>query len=301
MVTPLLVLGRCVAPNSLPYRMNRVNRLPRTAGWVKKLAMASRRATRRLSSVVTTHVRLGGALLPADLTQRWRDASIATVWRRASDWDHQAADDLAYAVAIGDDPRDSAWNLGRARGEIGVGIEETLDDVGCLYRVLGPHDPPPTVVRALAGGWADAQAGAVVTGPCRDPESGLPTAQYLAVRLTEAAASPDPGHLVVVDVAAGSVAPPVRLARSAAVGAALTGTYGAGHPMAALGGGVFAVLEHGRPGELDLTPLLRREIQARVSDEPLRSATRCPVRIRRVEVPRDVDEAEALTSRLSRS
>lgn len=246
-------------------------------------------------------MRLGGALLPADLTQRWRQASLATVWRRASDWDHQAADDLAYAVAIGDDPRDSAWNLGRARGEIGVGIEEALDDVGCLYRVMGPHDPPPTVVRALAGGWADAQAGAVVAGPCRDPESGLPTAQYLAVRLTEAALAPDSGHLVVVDVAAGAVEPPVRLARSAAVGAALRCTYGVGHPMAALGGGVFAVLEHGGADELDLTPVLRREIQARVADEPLRSATRCPVRLRRVEVPRDVDAAELLVSCLSRS
>ncbi|MBD8057860.1 hypothetical protein IC607_02630 [Cellulomonas sp. JH27-2] len=249
---------------------------------------------------MTTHVRLGGALLPADLTQRWRDASIATVWRRASDWDHQAADDLAYAVAIGDDPRDSAWNLGRARGEIGVGIEEALDDVGCLYRVLGPHDPPPTVVRALAGGWADAQAGAVVAGPCRDPESGLPTGQYLAVRLAEAAQHPEPGRLLVVDVAARAVTPPVRLARSAAVGAALTSTYGSGHPMAALGGGVFAVLERGGLDDVDLTPVLRREIQARVADEPVRSATRCPVRIRSVDVPHDADEAELLVARLSR-
>ena len=40
----------------------------------------------------------------------------------------------------------------------------------------------------------------------------------------------------------GTVDPFTRAARSAAVGAALTTTYGEGHPMATLGGGVFAIL-----------------------------------------------------------
>ena len=250
---------------------------------------------------MTTPARLGSATLPADLAARWRARSLASIWLRASDWDHPTVDHMAYAVAIGDDPRDSAWNLGQARGEIGVGIEETIDDVACLYHALGPHHPPPTVLRALCAGWAEAQAGAVVAGSCRDPESGLPTAQYLAVRLAEACAEPEPGRLVVVDVAAGSILPATRIARSAAVGEALTCTYGAGHPMAALGGGVFAVLVRTGVDVLDLTPLLRREIDRRVGDEPLRSATRCPVRIRLVDVPRSADEAGDLVLRLARS
>jgi len=250
---------------------------------------------------VTTPARLGSATLPADLAARWRARSLASIWLRASDWDHPTVEHMAYAVAIGDDPRDSAWNLGQARGEIGVGIEETIDDVACLYGALGPHHPPPTVLRALCAGWADAQAGAVVAGTCRDPESGLPTRQYLAVRIGEACASLTPGHLVVVDVAAGDVLPSVRIARSAAVGEALVSTYGAGHPMAALGGGVFAVLVRGEQDPVDLVPLLRREIDRRVGAEPLRSATRCPVRIRSVDVPRSPADAADLISRLARS
>ncbi|MDM7829843.1 hypothetical protein [Cellulomonas edaphi] len=250
---------------------------------------------------MTTPARLGGAALPEELAARWRSLSLSSAWLRPTDWEHAAVSHMAYSVAIGDDPRDSAWNLGRARGEIGVGIEETLDDVSCLYRALGPHPAPPTVVRALCGGWAEAQAVAVVSGTSRDPESGLPTAQYLAVRLAEACASLEPGELVVVDVAAGDVPPSIRIARSAAVGEAMTATYGPGHPMAALGGGVFVSLVRGGIDHVDLVPLLRREIDRRVADEPLRSATRCPVRIRRVDVPRETPDAEDLVRRLARS
>jgi len=278
-----------------------VNRITVHGYWVKNAGVASQAIPGRLSSRVTTSARLGSAALPEELAARWRALSLGSAWLRPSDWDHPAVDHMAYAVAIGDDPRDSAWVLGQARGHIGAGIEETLDDVACLYRALGPHPTPPTVVRALAGGWADAQAGAVVAGTCRDPESGLPTSQYLTVRLAEACARPDPGRLVVVDVAAGSVLPSTRIARSAAVGEALTCTYGGGHPMAALGGGVFAVLLRPELDDIDLVPLLRREIDRRVGDEPLRSATRCPVRVRVVDVPPTPDEAADLVRRLTRS
>jgi hypothetical protein len=290
-----------MAPFRVPYRANRMNGMHIRADRVKNAQVASRRSSGPLSTGVKTPARLGSAALPEELAARWRTLSLSSVWRRPGDWDHPAVDHMAYAVAIGDDPRDSAWNLGEARGHIGAGIEESIDDVSCLYRVLGPHPTPPTVVRALAGGWADAQAGAVVTGTSRDPESGLPTSQYLSIRLAEACTEPEPGQLVVVDVAAGSVLPATRMARSAAVGEALTCTYGTGHPMAALGGGVFAVLV--RPGVdvVDLTPLLRREIDRRVGAEPLRSATRCPVRIRVVDVPPTPDAAADLVMRLARS
>ena len=111
-----------------------------------------------------------------------------------------------------------------------------------------------SVIRALCEGWADAQAGALAFGTALDPESGLPTRQYLAIRLAETyrdAAIPTQRtrtsgelghHLVLVDVAAGDLDPFTRAARSAAVGAAMTTTFGEGHPMATLGGGVFAVL-----------------------------------------------------------
>ena len=55
----------------------------------------------------------------------------------------------------------------------GVGISEAIDDLTCLYLSAGETEPPLAVVRALGEGWASAQGGALLTGSCLDPESGL--------------------------------------------------------------------------------------------------------------------------------
>ncbi|MBO3083047.1 hypothetical protein [Cellulomonas fengjieae] len=235
--------------------------------------------------------------MPA-LRDRWRDESVRSVWLRPSDWYHPAVDALAEALLTGGPAADgvpevqaAALDLGHARGYDGVGIGETLDDLACLFRMLGATEPPLVVVRALCDGWADAQAGVATSGSALDPESGLPTRQYLGIRLAETyrdAALPTQRtrtaagtghHLVLVDVAAGDVDAFTRAARSAAVGAALTTTYGDGHPMATLGGGVFAVLA--RADEDAWRPLeeLQREIARRCERLELRSATRQPVRV----------------------
>ena len=73
--------------------------------------------------------------------------------------------------------------LGAARAEHGVGIGETLDDLTHLYRVLEDGPPPIEAVRALCEGWAAPGGPGFVATTCMDPESGLPTAEYLAVRL----------------------------------------------------------------------------------------------------------------------
>ena len=79
---------------------------------------------------------------------------------------------------------------------------------------------------------------------------------------------------MLVDVAAGDVDPFTRAARSAAVGAAMTTTYGEGHPMATLGGGVFAVLA--RADEDPHPPLeaLHAEIARRCELLDIRASTR---------------------------
>src|SRR4051812_40040345 len=174
-------------------------------------------------------------VLPTALRDRWRDESVGSVWLRPSDWYHPAVDAIAAAILSPDDTTVAAEELGRARGYDGVGIGETIDDLGALYRALGAAEPPVRVVRALCEGWADAQAGALAFGTALDPESGLPTRQYLAIRLAETyrdAAIPTQRdrttssgvghHLVLVDVAAGDIDPFTRAARSAAVGAAMT-------------------------------------------------------------------------------
>ncbi|WP_208012434.1 hypothetical protein [Cellulomonas shaoxiangyii] len=233
------------------------------------------------------HIGKDGRAFPEELRERWRARSVGSVWRRPSDWYHPAVDALAGAVLHDGDPATPAWDLGRARGESGVGIGEAVDDLVCLYRSTGRTDPPMDAVRALNEGWADAQAELVLTGGCVDAETGLPTQQYLGVRLAEAYleaerqdADPASLHgLAVVDVAAGHVTGFLRAARSAAAGAALRSAFGTGHPMATLGGGVFVVLTR-TDDDLDARiAALRADVADRNRDVDVRLATRQPVRV----------------------
>ncbi|WP_273653293.1 hypothetical protein [Cellulomonas fimi] len=242
------------------------------------------------------------------LRERWRHESLGSVWLRPADWYHPAVDDLAGAVLGDRDPTLAAAELGRARGHDGVGIAETIDDLACLYRSRGVAQPPLLAVRALCDGWADAQAAAVAVGTSLDPESGLPTRQYLAVRLAETyqdgdrAALPahESHHLVLVDVAAGAVDPFSRAARSAAVGAAMTATFGEGHPMATLGGGVFAVLSRRQDPLEERVSRLQAEIARRVERLEVRAATRQPVRVWVEPLPATHEQAVHTLRRVSR-
>ena len=221
--------------------------------------------------MTTTHRRAG--LPPADLRARWQAGSLASVWLRPGDWYHAAVDALVEAVVDGDDTGPAAERLGQARAAAGVGMGETIDDLLCLVAALGET---PTahgrteargrqdggdgtvehrveavaLVRAACEGWAAEHASAPVLAHCIDPDSGLPTAEYLGVRLGETYGRAersgqivgDTHALLVTDVDAGDLAPWSQIVRSAVVGEGLTLVFGDGHPMAALGRGVFAVL-----------------------------------------------------------
>lgn len=251
-----------------------------------------------LSPDVTIDLGSDGPPLPHQLRDRWHDASVSSVWRRPADWYHPAVDALALALLTGDDVEPFAHELGAARGHDGVGVGESIDDLGCLYRATGGAEPPTAVVRALCEGWADAQAAAVVTGAAVDAVSGLPNRPYLAVRLAEQYASPPPhGALLLVDSAVADLARWSVSVRSAAVGRALADTYGPGHPMAAVGGGVFAVLVRAcdePDGRAD-------EVRVRVAHAARRlgvaDALRQPLRTSLVPLPPTLDEAVALLDR----
>lgn len=197
--------------------------------------------------MTTTH---RPADVPPDVRDRWRASSVASVWLRPADWYHPAVDALVEAVLAGADPGPAAERLGEARAESGVGISETIDDLTCLFRAAEVDGPSVELVRSLCEGWAAGQAAAPVLTHCIDPDSGLPTAQYLGVRLTEtygvaerAGRRAGETHaLLFADVEARPLAPWSRIVRSAVVGQGLVMAFGEGHPMAALGGGVFAVL-----------------------------------------------------------
>lgn len=257
---------------------------------------------------MTTNIGKDGYAVPQGLRERWREESVASVWRRPSDWYHPAVDGLADAVLADADTSTAAFELGRARGEHGVGIGEALDDLVCLYRSTGRAMPPMEAVRALNEGWSDAQAVLVTTGACVDPETGLPTQQYLAVRLAEAYLDAeqddvDPAMLhglTVVDVAAGHVTGLMRAARSAAVGAALREAFGSGHPMATLGGGVFVVLTRTDDDVVSRVADLRADVARRCADVDVRVSVRQPVRVWVEPLPETHAEAVQRLSHLAR-
>ena len=240
--------------------------------------------------------------VPDGLRDQWRRSSLASVWLRPSDWYHPAVDALAEAVLTGGDPTPPAQELGRARSYDGVGLGEALDDLACLYSSMGAHQPPMTVVRALCEGWTDEQAGAFTRCTSVDAETGLPTQQYLHLRLTEAYARAEgsPGSLTVIDVAAGEVSGFLRAARSAAMGASLEVAFGPGWPMASLGGGVFVVVGLHDEDPADRIAALRAEVARRCCDVDVRVATRLPLRVTTHALPPTRSGAEALLTRLTR-
>lgn len=240
--------------------------------------------------------------LPEGLRDRWRASSVESVWLRPSDWYHPAVDVLVDAVLADTDPRGAAEDLGRARGYDGVGIAEALDDLACLYRTAGVSVPPLTAIRAMAEGWADGSAAGIGSASAYDPETGLPTRSYLELRLRETyeAGEASSHRLVVVDVASGQVSGALRLARSAAAGAALTSAFGGGHPMATLGGGVFVALV--RPhDDLDAQLVrLQADLTERAAAAEVRAATRQPIRAWTEQLPPSHDAAVRMLARLVR-
>jgi hypothetical protein len=250
-----------------------------------------------------------GPLVPEALRELWRHESTSGAWLRPSDWYHPAVDALASAVLEQRDPTTAAHGLGRARGHDGVGVTEALDDLACLYRSTGRAEPPHAVVTAFCEGWADAQTTVFASPTCIDAETGLPTSEYLSVRLAEtyrtAVRDGRPAvadhALILVDVAVGELHPFLRLARSAAVGAALLGTYGYGHPMATLGGGAFAVLVRHEDVDAGLTTL-RTEVDRHCDALGLGpEVCRTPARIWHRRLPATHDEAVRTLTRAARS
>lgn len=217
--------------------------------------------------MTTTHREAGS---PDDVRDLWRASSVASVWLRPADWYHPAVDALIEAVVAGDDGAPAAERLGEARAESGVGISETIDDLTCLYDALGIDGPPLPLVRSACEGWAAGQASGPVLTHCIDPDSGLPTSQYLGVRLSETygvadrtgRSASDTHALLFADVESRPLAPWSRIVRSAVVGQALVLAFGEGHPMAALGGGVFAVLVERGP-DLGVTAM---ELRGRLAE-----------------------------------
>ena len=222
------------------------------------------------------------------LVAEWRSASIDSVWLRPGDWYTPAVDALAEAIEAGLDTAPSAGRLGAARAAAGVGITEAIDDLAVVFRAAGYEDTPIRSVRALCEGWTGGNpSNPIVAGSMTEPESGLGTADYLAQRLVEVYGEAkrqgsrvgESHALVVVDVSVVDSDVWQRIARNAAVGAALKSAYGDSHPMAHLSDGLYGVLV--RRGEaLGLgIAALRQHIAERAHSMRVGNLTRQPPRV----------------------
>ncbi|WP_062077047.1 hypothetical protein [Demequina globuliformis] len=186
----------------------------------------------------------------AALLREWESASVQQVWLRPGDWYTPAAEALVEALEARLDTAPAAYRLGQARSTAGVGITEAIDDMSLLFRAAGFETTPIRSIRALCQGWTEGAPDLASVPTMTDPESGLGTPEYLVQRLAEVYGNAERCEtdvsrthaLVVVDVSVDDSDPWQRMARNAAIGEALRGAYGAGHPMARLGEGLYAVL-----------------------------------------------------------
>lgn len=209
---------------------------------------------------------VGPGVLSTDrLREAWRARSLLAGWSLPEDWWAPAVEAVADAVCEGKGLAKACLRLGGARGRAGVGIGETLDDLGALFGVLRWPDPPLSLVRCTAEGWVDSGLVGMAAESCEDPLTGLVTLAYLRSRLAEiyragaAAGVPvaETHCLVMVDLSDGS-APWRRLARAVVVAHDLRAFFRGGETLTLVGTGRAAALVAAGPQLEFQTAALRR-------------------------------------------
>ncbi|WP_061961143.1 hypothetical protein [Demequina flava] len=242
------------------------------------------------------------------LLRRWESASVQQVWLRPGDWYTPAAEALAEALEARLDTAPAAYRLGQARSTAGVGITEAIDDMGLLFRSAGFEATPIRTIRALCQGWTEGGPDLTHVPTMKDPESGLGTPDYLIQRLAEVYGDAsrsgecvcETHALVMVDVSVEASDPWQRMARNAAIGEALRGAYGEGHPMARLGEGLYAVLVRRDAGLGAGIAGLRDHVAERAVAMKVDNLMRQPPRVWIETLPASHDYASALVESLQR-
>lgn len=225
------------------------------------------------------------------LRDAWRVRSLGCGWVFPEDWWTHEVDAMTHALLEGADPAGPCAGLGHARAEAGVGIGETLEDLGALYAALGHDEPPMRCVRALAEGWAESGVFGAAGLTSEDPLTGLTTVPYLRSRIAELyrgdGAPDDAYRLVIVDLAA-RLDPWKRIAWTIAVGHTLRRTFPGEETLTLLRPGRACALVPLRP-ELELVSArLRRDV-----------TTRHSARLTMERLPEDATGAARLLDRLT--
>ncbi|MGJ7908835.1 hypothetical protein ACOQFL_20410 [Actinopolyspora sp. H202] len=131
------------------------------------------------------------------MRSRWRGATLASGWPFPDDWACPAVDRVCEAVTSGDDPGEAVDELAAQRADSGIGLDETLRDLGVLHAVLSRADTgsalvgeecddvPASLLRRAALAWADVVSGRSAAREVTDALTGLSTLSYLRMRLYE--------------------------------------------------------------------------------------------------------------------
>jgi hypothetical protein len=83
------------------------------------------------------------------LREAWRAGVEGIGYPAPGDWWTPAVDALTRAIVQGRAPEPPAAQLGRERAAAGWTVEQAVDDLRVLYRLLPAGTPPPDVVTAL--------------------------------------------------------------------------------------------------------------------------------------------------------
>ncbi|MGB2756386.1 MAG: hypothetical protein WBD02_01840 [Acidimicrobiia bacterium] len=190
----------------------------------------------------------------ARLAPKWFDAGAPSVGLRWDEWCSDAAIETMVAGLTRSGIAGAFARLGSDRANLGLTLPEANADYRALIDVASRSFRNVCAQNfadaAYTTGWWETYTAGTPTASCIDPLSGLVTAEYLAVRLSElyrAGAAldypPNATHALVVLHTHGSNDSPLgRSRRRIEIGAMLRDLFDAGETIATNGENAFVVL-----------------------------------------------------------
>ena len=208
-----------------------------------------------------------------DLVDIWGHESRDRLGISRQQWHHPAVRELLDALETGDSLEGPLVRLGEARGSVGLGLDETVEDLRALVRLL----PERTSSRldgldaaAVVGtAWTESFLSTVVRPGCTDNLTGLSTREFLEARLEQlyrhcqhlGLAAGSAYALIVVDAQPDSISPFSRLARRLRLASDLRASFPGGDTLAVLGDNLLVAVVATSPELDDTVEELRRDVE----------------------------------------
>ncbi len=242
----------------------------------------------------------------AAITPKWFDVGAAHVGLRWDEWLSEPTLETIVAVLSGAGVPGALARLGSDRAHSGLTLPEASADFRALLQV-SPRNVRRSLERsyadvAFSAGWWETFSNGLGPQSCIDPLSGLVTAEYLAVRMSElyragAALDYPPASthaLAVLHVMGANDSPLTRSRRRIEIGTLLRDSFAAGETIATNGDDAYVVLVPRHESLPEMLSILRERLSVLPS-----------LRTGRVELwieplPADIELSHALVADLSR-